>query len=122
MGRIWHNDKGVAILHTYSGRTLRVWAERGLVHMEDSRDNSYQVMPVKKALQHLNGINTMIGNTVHETHLYRDEVEMHQKFIDKCVDVIRQAQEQGMPGDPSAARELNARRKKMFVMPKAAEL
>lgn len=122
MGRIWHNDNDVAILHTYSGRTLRVWAERGLVHMEDSRDNSYQVMPVEKALQHLNGINTMIGNSIHETHLYRDEVEMHQRFIERCVDVFRKAREQGSPNDPSAVRDNNARRKKMFVMPKAAEL
>ncbi len=119
---LFHERHGVATLITYSGRVLRVWAERGLVHMEDSKDNSYVVLPVRTALEHLGGINKMIGNSIHETHLYRDEVEMHQKFIDQCVEVIRRAREQGTPDDPSAVRDLNARRAKSFVMPRAMDL
>ncbi len=109
---------GVATLVTYSGRVLRVWAERGLIHMEDSRDNSYKVMAVRQALEHLNGINTMVGNSIRTGHVrYADELALHQKFIQDCTDVIKKAQEQGSPDDPSAVRDVNRRRAKSLSVP-----
>lgn len=109
---------GVAALVTYSGRVLRVWAERGLVHMEDSKDGSYQVKSVRDAALHLKGINDMIGNSIRDGHLnYADEVAMHQKFISECEGVLKKAQEQGMPTDESAVRDLKRRRATTLTVP-----
>lgn len=118
MSLVIGGQHGVAILVTYSGRVLRVWAERGLVHMEDSRDNSYVVKSVKDALFHLNGINEMIGNTIVTGSLqYKDEIALHQKFIQDCTAVLQKAREQGMPTDSSAVRDNNRRRATTLTVP-----
>ncbi len=109
---------GVATLVTYSGRVLRLWAERGMVHMEDSRDNSYKVLTVRNALFHLAGINDMIGASIADSQLgYADELALHQRFIKDCEEVMKKAQVQGMPSDPTAVRDVNRRRAKSISVP-----
>lgn len=118
MGLFIGGQHGVATLVTYSGRVLRVWAERGLIHMEDSEDNSYTVRSVRDALLHLDGINQMIGNSIQSSSLnYKDEIDMHQRFIADCEKVMKKAQEQGMPTDASAVRDLNRRRATKLTVP-----
>lgn len=102
--------------------TLRIWAERGLIRIEDSKDNSYEVLSVRTALERLKAINDMIKNsTQRQKHSHdmfdRFLIEAHQKMIDEVVVLVRKAQEQGMPTDASARRDLVRRRPRTFVVP-----
>ncbi len=110
-------DKNVVIT-----KHLRMWAERGLIHIEDSRDNSYNVFAVRTILHRMRGISDMLGNS--------SEREMHSEsqfdrawraeqveMLEGMVNVVNKAKEQGMPSDPSACRDLVRRRPKTIVVP-----
>ncbi len=79
----------------------RFWADRGLVHCEDARDNSYVVMSVKDALLRAKAISEMVGKSSND-YEFADRREYLQRFVSDMVDVCRKAQEQGMPTDPTA--------------------
>lgn len=102
-------------------RHLRLWAERGLVHIEDSRDGSYETISVRAALQRMKGIQDMLINTRNDPgtrHLIRsDDFLEQQRFVEDMIEVCRKAKEQGMPYDASARRDQVRRRPKTFVMP-----
>jgi hypothetical protein len=99
---------------------LRIWAERGLIHIEDSRDNSYNSIPVRAALHRIKAINDMLGNrrTAHTEDNF-DEAKRKElrDFVDAMVPVIRKAQEQGMPDDHTAKNALKNRRPITVVVP-----
>jgi hypothetical protein len=103
-------------------RTVRVWAERGLICIEDSEDNSYNALSVKRALERIRGINDMVGNSkgMRDTGIARDNHErtMLQNFVADAVNICQKAREQGMPTDQSASNALKAARSKSVVMPK----
>lgn len=101
---------------------LYIWAERGLVHIEDSRDNSYESVSVRAMLHRMKAIQDMLGNSTarqmnSEDQFDRANRERHQKMIEEMLVVIRKAQEQGMPTDAGARRELVRRRPKSVVVP-----
>jgi len=98
---------------------LRLWAEDGLVKIEDSRDNSYEALSVKEALLRVQAINDMIGNSSEEGE-YASEIARLQKFVEQMVELIKRAKEQGMPSDPSARRERIRRRPSSIVVPGSA--
>lgn len=78
----------------------RFWAERGLVHCEDGRDNTYKTIPIIEALHRVNAISEMIGNSTSKDEDPQRRAVL-QNFVDRFVDVIRQAREQGSPDDPT---------------------
>ena len=88
---------------------LRLWAENGIVCMEDSRDNGYTQCNVRTTLERVQAINDMIGNTLHKG-IARDtpEIKMMQKFVDDTVAICRKAQEQGEPTDKSSTNSRKA--------------
>lgn len=90
---------------------LRVWAERGLVRVEDSRDNSFTTLTVKQTAERAKGLSDMIRNSTSTNNYfnYQQVVEL-QRLLEGYVDIMRQAQEQGMPDDPTAVRDLSRRR------------
>lgn len=100
---------------------LKIWAERGLIHIEDKSDNSYDVISVRTALHRLNGISDMLRNS--RQHLKEIGAMTHQEFdrqmrmLEQMVEVCRRAQIQGMPDDPSARRDLVRRRPTTVVVP-----
>lgn len=98
--------------------TLRFWAERGLVHCEDSRDNSYESVSVRTFLERARGLSDMIGRSTVKRDTGADASlrENVQRFLDEAVEVARKAQEQGMPTDRTAVNDLKARRPKTLVM------
>lgn len=108
------SQKNVAIIGQ-----CRFWAERGLIHVEDGRDNTYKIMSVYQALQHLNGISDMLTKTLKERlgEEYANQIGHEQKFIELMLDILQRAREQGQPFDPSARRDLNIRRPRQFLMP-----
>ena len=51
---------------------LRFWAENGLIHVEDARDNSYDCMSVRTALRRANAISEMLGNST-DREMYTED-------------------------------------------------
>lgn len=103
---------------------LRMWAERGLIHIEDAKDNSYKVVSVRTMLHRMRGIQDMLKNAKpqdRQAHshdqLDRKWLEDNQNMLDAMVEVVRKAQIQGMPTDASARRDLVRRRPKSVVVP-----
>jgi len=93
---------------------LKMWADRGLVHIEDSRDNSYETHEVKEMLARIAAISDMMKHPIDGTESSKERKAIHeervrqQDLIDSMIPVIRKAQEQGMPGDKTAINALKA--------------
>ncbi len=99
----------------------RWWAERGLIHMEDARDNSYITLNIREFLERLQGVNDMIGNSktaaVNDGFAHSDEIGRQQKFIEEAVELVKVAKEQGEAGSKDAVKDAKRRRSKTIVMP-----
>jgi hypothetical protein len=104
---------------------LRMWAERGLVHIEDGGNGGdYKVVGVRVMLQRMRAIQDIIANskpTQRQAHSHdqfdRKWLEENQGMLEAMVEVVKRAQVQGMPSDPSAVRDLVRRRPKTVVVP-----
>lgn len=92
---------------------LRIWAERGLIHLEDARDNSYEAFSVKTQLHRVKAINDMLQNSKAQLTssggMTAQEFERQMKMVEKMVEICKKAQIQGMPSDPTACRDLRRR-------------
>ena len=101
---------------------LKYWAERGLIHCEDSRDSSYETVDVKIVLERIKALNDMIGNTKRKVPglMHADEIRKHQNFIDDMVQLCRKARNQGSPDNPDAIKDAKRRRPATVVVPSAA--
>ena len=103
---------------------LRIWAERGLIHIEDSRDNSYKVVNVKTMLHRMKAVQDAISNSrkdKRQAHSYSQFdnhwLSMNQDMIDQMILVIEKAKVQGMPSDPTACRDLKRRLPVSIIVP-----
>lgn len=103
-------------------REVRYWAERGLIRVEDSLDNSYNVLSVRQFLRHANALCEILGNSSAkkdsgpDTNLRAE----FQRIIDRSVELAKRAQVQGMPSDASAVRALRRSRPVSVVVPGTA--
>ncbi len=99
----------------------RWWADRGLIHMEDASDNSYDTISVKDFLLRLKGLNDMIGNSRKSMKdakmMDAEELTRVQRFVEQGCDLADKAKEQGMPTDASARRDLVRRRATSVLVP-----
>jgi hypothetical protein len=102
---------------------LRLWAERGLVHIEDARDNSYSSVAVREMLYRLRGLNDMLKNSKQQLKKNgfadAERYKGLQDLVEALAAVCEKAQEQGMPSDASAVRDLNRRLPRTVIMPAA---
>lgn len=102
--------------------SLRIWAERGLIHIEDAKDNSYTVVAVRTALKRMQAISDMLRNSrvkmLSDKAMYGDEFDRQMKMLDQMTEVCRKAQVQGMPSDASARRDLKRRLPTTVTVPK----
>lgn len=104
---------------------LRMWAERGLIHIEDGKNGGeYKVVSVRVMLQRMRAIQDIITNskpTQRQRHSHdqmdKKWLEDNQGMLEAMVEVVRRAQAQGMPSDPSAVRDLVRRLPKTVVVP-----
>jgi uncharacterized UPF0160 family protein len=101
--------------------TLRFWAERGLVHVEDARDNSYKTFSARSGLERLRALNDMLKNSNREAHTHdqfdRANVERVMRMVEDMLEVCRRAQTQGEPFDESARRDAALRAPRTVVVP-----
>jgi hypothetical protein len=99
-------------------RGTRWWAERGMVHYEDKDTGEYNAMSCRTCLQRLKGMSDMVGNSkVGDGFHTPQEVDEYQRFVEDMVEIIRDAQEQGEPSNPEAARDLSRRRSQSVIVP-----
>jgi hypothetical protein len=107
----------------YQFGPLRMWPERGLIHIEDERDNSYEVVSVRTALLRMEALSGMISNSREAMRRKKSmdpaEHDRIQRMLEAMIDVTSVAKEQGMPEDASARRDLVRRRPKSVLMPSA---
>ena len=80
-------------------KRFRYWAERGLIHMEDASDNSYETFTVKEFVLRFKAINDMLGNSQADLRGFAhwDEVDRTQRFIEEAAALAMKAKEQGTP-------------------------
>lgn len=93
---------------------LRIWAERGLIHIEDSRDGSYDSVTVRQALRRMQAVNDMIPSMLPEHR------EHNVSMVEGMLTLTERAKVQGMPDDPSARRDRARRQPRSFVVPDTA--
>ena len=78
-------------------KAIRWWADAGLIHYEDSRDNSYTSMSIKTFLERLNSINEMLGNGLrsnNQNFVHNDELQRQMRFVEQGVDLAKLAKQQ----------------------------
>lgn len=101
-------------------KAVRWWAERGQLHWEDSRDNSYDAVPIREFLHRLKAINDMISNgnkKQNEGFMHSDEVERHMRFVEEAIELVRKAKEQGDITDVRVQRHKAQNLPMSVVMP-----
>lgn len=86
--------------------TLRIWADRGLIHIEDSENDEYKAVSVREMLYRVNGLNEMIARSSDRGHSkneykgnYAEERLRYMRFVEEMIPVLRKAQEQGTPDE-----------------------
>jgi hypothetical protein len=99
----------------------KYWAERGLIHYENTETNEYDTLTVREFLLRLKAINDMLGNSratlASAKFAHADEIKRQQKFVEEASMLARKAQQQGMPSDPQARAEAKRRAPKSVVVP-----
>lgn len=94
---------------------MRVWAERGWVCVEDS--SKFEKMSVATALKRIKAVNDMLGSSSCDhlfSHSLRHKV---QSFVEDVINVIKQAKEQGKPGEKETTEEIKRRKPKTIIVP-----
>jgi len=98
----------------------KYWAERGMIHHEDTNTGEYQSMNVRSFLHRVQAVSDMLNNSratlSAEKFAHSDEIQRQMRFVELAVDLARKAQEQGMPSSKDARAELKRRRPTTVVM------
>lgn len=94
-------------------REMRFWAERGIIHCEDNV-HGYSSMSVGTFLRRVDAINDMLGNATpaRDTGADANLRAETTRNVERAIMIARIAQDQGMPEDASARRDMLRRRSK----------
>lgn len=105
-------------------RKLRVWAERGLIRVEHTETGQYEILSVVDATKRALAISEIarLRRKNPRWKKYFDEIAAQMDFVDRMHDVLRKAQEQGMPTDATARRDLVRRRPVTVSVPGSIDL
>lgn len=99
----------------------KYWAERGMIHHEDTTTGAYKTMQVREFLQRVSGVSDMLANSRASLSAakfaHSDEIQRQMRFVEQAADLARIAKDQGMPSDPKARAALKARRPVSVVVP-----
>lgn len=102
-------------------RKTKYWAERGLIHIEDTEDAGYESVSIEEFLYRLKSVNDMLGNSRSDLtsggFAHADEVQRQQRFVAQAIELVKKAQIQGSPFDPEAIKGKVQRRPVSVVVP-----
>lgn len=93
-------------------RSTRFWAERGLIHCDDSKEG-YCILSVGQFMEQVKALNDMLGKKSASGDSGADaDLRKHiQEQVDKAVAIATKAQEQGTPDDRSSYKNYKILRK-----------
>lgn len=115
------NDSGVVFFGPRSQpKAVRWWADRGQLHWEDSRDNTYGVVSIREFLMRLKAINDMLANgkrVENKNFLHWDEVERQTRFVEQALELVKKAKQQGDPHNPDVLTQQRHERTLPVAMP-----
>lgn len=94
---------------------LRIWTERGLIHIEDSRDNSYKTVTTRDELFRLQAVNDMLANSRRqkgsEDQFDETNCARIRKALEAVIIVCQKARQHGDPFDAAREQNKNLRRR-----------
>jgi hypothetical protein len=100
---------------------LKMWAERGLIHIEDTRDGGYSTVSVRTSLERMSALGDMLANAREQLRrkgvMPTAEYDRIVAMLEQMAEVVMQAREQGTPDNPQARRELVRRRPQSVLVP-----
>lgn len=100
----------------YRFKNLEFWAERGLIHIFDYRENPYQPdyrkVPVREMLLRANALNEQASRMK-----FADERNELVMAIENIIAACREAKKQGRPDDPKTFEHIRAMRDKHVLLP-----
>lgn len=99
------------------GNPVYYWADNGLVHWEDSKDNTYGSMYWQDAARRVLALSEMTIKSSEDGY-YADERKKLQSFICDMEEVIRKAREQGGPLDDGVLADRQRARRKAVIVPR----
>jgi hypothetical protein len=97
---------------------LRIWAERGMIRIEDARDNSYVTVQLKQFLFRIKALNDAIGKSS-DSWEYADERRDMQRLVEEYVAVAKRCYGQGEPENKDAIKSRKRSRTRQVSMPKS---
>lgn len=100
------------------------WAERGLIRAEDEKTGKYEIISVRSFLRRAEALSQMTLNSPvnRDSGPDRHMREIIQDYLGDVMLIVKQAQEQGMPTDASARRDLVRRRVRTVWMGNSGKL
>jgi hypothetical protein len=108
--------------HVVRFGSLLMWAERGLIRIEDSNTGQYEIIGVRECLQRMKAIMDMLGNSTQRDAHSASQFDRafrarNVEMLEGMTKVVKIAQEQGMPTDAGARRAYVRARPRTFVVP-----
>ena len=97
----------------------KYWAERGLIHHEDTVTGEFQTIVMRDWLLRLQGVNDMLGRSkkAAEDFVHGDEFGRNRKFVEEGVALANKAREQGLAGTEEGIKQARARKPVSVVVP-----
>lgn len=79
-------------------RRTRYWAERGLIHIEDTDNGEYETLSVREFLQRMDAVNEFVNKLIQKDRImHADEISRNQRYLEQAQVLCRVAQRQGLP-------------------------
>ena len=100
-----------------NGAPLYIWAENGLICVEDARTNGYKTMSWKDAALRTLGLSQMAINSSEDRRWSQERADL-QRFVIAMQRVIQKARAQGAPDDNGESLESVVRERKQCVAPR----
>jgi hypothetical protein len=96
---------------------IEFWAENGLIYVEDHRDDSFQAISVRDALQRAAVLSVEARRIRTKGKVGAEDRKHLLDCVDNLINACRQARKQGDPGDPKVLEDLRKQRKKNVLLP-----
>lgn len=85
---------------------LSIWAELGRIHFQNERTGEYSSLSRRDFLERLDALNSLNSKGSSVKSIYDvTERERIARFVEKAIDLVRKAKEQGDPDDANVRRQ-----------------
>ena len=79
-------------------RRTRYWAERGIIHVEDTDTGEFETLSLREFLQRMDGVSEFVAKLIQKDRvIHADEITRQQRFLEQAEVLCRRAKFQGLP-------------------------